>query len=271
MEKKTILILISFLVLIFPVISQAILFVPHDPILTNAVIITDAYGNPKAIEITGTFSDDCTQVMYDQVTEMDNTLLIKVFLESTSSVCAPSYLPFTHVVEIGSIPEGSNITVGLYNGTPEIEGVVEVFGDPLIIAGINNEEIESENIRIDIMPATLNLKSNGRFVTVSIELSNEYDNENMTLKTARIGDEIEAEKIYLNDGIFIAKFNRDEVVEFLSAMEIDSPTKVELGLEFEFYGDNGLLTVKAKDTIKVMTTADKSRQNKRKRKRIEQE
>ena len=266
MKKKIIFILISGLFLIFPAISQAYLLISQEPTLTTAVIITDVYGKPESIEITGTFSDDCTQVMYDQVTEMENTLLIQVFLESSSTFCTPSYLPFTHVVEIDSIPEGSSITIGLYNGTPAIDGVIDLFGNPLIIAGINNKETKPEEIFINIMPATLNLKSNGRFVTVSIELPEEYDNENMTIESARIEDKIEAEKMFLKEDIFIAKFDRDEVIELLSAMGINLTTKVELGLEFEFSGDNTLLTVKAKDTIKVVT--DKVRQNKRKRKGI---
>jgi len=268
MKKKIIFILISGLFLIFPVISQAYLLITQEPALTTAVIITDAYGNPESIEITGIFSDDCTQIMYDQVTEMENTLLIQIFLESSSPFCAQSYLPFTHVVEIDSIPEGSSITIGLYNGTSAIDGVVEVFGDPLVIAGINNEGTEPEEIFINIMPETLNLKSNGRFVTVSIELPEEYDNENMTLESARIDDEIKAEKMFLKKDIFIAKFNRDEVIEFLSAMGIDLPTKVELGLEFGFSGDNGLLTVKAIDTIKVVTKNSGGKKEKKRKKAL---
>ena len=263
--KKTIFILITGLFMIFPVISQAFLLIGPEPVttLTSAEILTDDNEEPVSIEITGTFSDDCTQVMGDLVTEMEDTLLIQVFLGESSSFCSQTYQPFTHLVEIDSLPQGSSITVVLYDGTPVIDGVVEVIGDPLVIAGINNNETEPEEIFINIMPETLNLKSKGKFVTVSIEFPEGYNSENMTLESARIEDEIEAEKMFLKEDVFIAKFNRDEVIEFLAAMEIDYPTEVELILEFEFFGDNAL-TFEAKDTIKVI---DKVKRKKRGRKR----
>lgn len=252
MKKKTVFILIASLFLMFPVISQAIMLPSSDPILTSAEIITDGNGNPEAIEIKGVLSNDCTQVMYDQVTVMGNTLLVQVFLESTSPFCTPAYLPFTHVVDIDSIPSGLSVTVGLYNGMPATDGVVEVFGDPIVIEQINNDATVPEEILVDIVPATVNLKSKGKFVIVSIELPNGYESQNMMLNSARMWKKIDAEKIYFTDGIFKAKFKRDKVIGYLSTMGIKSSARVEVNLELQFSGNDSFLTVEAKDTIKVL-------------------
>lgn len=251
MIKKSIFIIISGLIFMFPVISQALLVLSDEPTLANAVVVTDVYGNPEAIKITGTFYDDCTHVLYDQVSEMDNTLLVQVFVKQDSFFCELNPVPFTHVVPIDSIPENFSITVGLYNASAE-DDILQVYGDPMVIQWVEEGDTETENILVDISPATLNLKSKGRFVKASIELPSEYDNENMALESVRLGGEIDAEKIRSKDGIFIAKFDREDVIDYLKSMDIDPPAKVEVSIEFQFSGDTTDLTVEAKDTIKVL-------------------
>lgn len=255
MKKKSIFVLICGLILILPVISQSAIVLNQPPTLTSADLITDAYGNPEAIEISGAFLDNCTQITGHQVTEMDNTLLVQVFVGLTSVFCTPVNIPFTHAVEINSIPEGCTITVGLYNGTAAEQGVAEIYGDLLVISVIQNRttgEEAHEGILVDIKPATLNLKSKGKYISALIDLPIEYDNENMILTTVKIGDSIEAKKIVFKKGVFIAKFKREELIGYLSSMDINTPTTVELGLEFQFFGDNTDLTVEAKDTIKIL-------------------
>ena len=256
MKPKIIFAVLIGIVSIFPITSQAGIVLNQPPTLTDAVLTTDTYGNPETIEISGFFMDDCTQITGHQITEMDNTLLVQVFVEMTSSFCVPTSIPFTHVVEIDSIPDGLTISVGLYNGTSMQQGVVEMYGDLLVIQGIDNGtngEIP-ENIIVDITPSTLNLKSKGRFIKALIDLPDEYDDENMILENVNIAGKIEAKKINLNKrtGEFIAKFSRAEVVKYLRSMNIDTPTHVELSLVFQFSGNTTDLEVGAKDTIKVI-------------------
>jgi hypothetical protein len=255
MKLKTLFTILIGIISIFPVTSRAGVVLNQPPTLTDAVLITDIYGNPEAVEVSGFFLDDCTQIMDHQITEMDNTLLIQVLVETTSSFCTPTSIPFTHVIEINSISEGLTISVGLYNGTAIQQGVVEMYGDLLVIEGVvsgTNNELP-ENIVVDITPAALNLKSKGRFITAVIDLPDEYDNENMILDNVKIASDIEAKKIILDKkGVFIAKFSRSEVVEYLTSLNIVPPAYVELSLVFQFSGDTTDLEVGAKDTIKVL-------------------
>ena len=260
MKKKISLIMLTALFMFFPIIAQAIMVPSAGHTLNDAVIHTDDNGTPVSVEITGTFSDDCTEAMYNLVTEMENTLLIQVFLGSNSSYCNRDLRPFSYIVEIDSVLQNSSITVVLYDGIPGIDSFVEVIGDPLVIEGSDDNETKLEEIDINIMPETLNLKSKGKFVTVFIKPPEGYNNENMTLESAIIENEIHAEKMFFKDDIFVAKFNRNEIIELLYAMGLDFPAEVELSIDCEFFGDTAF-TAGSKDTIKVL---DKGKLKKRK-------
>ena len=69
---------------------------------------------------------------------------------------------------------------------------------------------------IDIDPETLNLKSNGQWMTVYITLPEGYNVEDIVLETVAV-DGISAEWSEIQDGGYMAKFDRASVQSALTS------------------------------------------------------
>jgi len=119
---------------------------------------------------------------------------------------------------------------------------------------------------VDIYPKTLNLKSNGTFVTAYIELPEGYDVSDINVTTVFLDGTIPADlKLwaignYDKDGVpdMMVKFDRQAVIDYIWAklyhMRIDPPSfpkeGVEVGLTI-----TGLLnteTIEGSDTIRAI-------------------
>jgi len=70
---------------------------------------------------------------------------------------------------------------------------------------------------VDINPDTLNLKSNGQWITAYITLLEGYNVEDIDLATVKV-DGISAEWSEIQNGVYMAKFDRAKVRDTLTSM-----------------------------------------------------
>ena len=119
---------------------------------------------------------------------------------------------------------------------------------------------------VDIYPETLNLKSNGTWITAYIELPEGYNVSDIDVTTVFLDGTIPAEselwKIgdYDRDGVsdMMVKFDRQAVIDYIWAklyhMIIDPSSFPKEGVEVELTitGSLDTETIEGSDTVKVM-------------------
>lgn len=98
---------------------------------------------------------------------------------------------------------------------------------------------------VDIKPETLNLDSQGKWVTVYAEIETEYDEEDIDVSTVRL-EGILADWGKVNGSRLIAKFDRTKVIEFLNGYS--DGDEVELTVSGRF---NDGVSFSGVDTIVV--------------------
>jgi len=114
---------------------------------------------------------------------------------------------------------------------------------------------------IDIDPDTLNLKSQGEWITGYIELIEKYDVNDIDVSTVTLNGTVPAELYPIEigdhdgDGIFdlMVKFNRTEVSQYICDVQKIKHGNVTLTIEGELYDET---TLEGSDTIRVRMPGD---------------
>ena len=119
-------------------------------------------------------------------------------------------------------PEGNGYDIGAYE-----------FSLPIIYVPLNLD------------PDTLNLKSQGQWVTAYITLASEYDPNDVLLPSVMINNSIPADRSEVQDGVLMVKFNRDLLANYLAGEDGD----VQLTITGEVYGQ---AIFKGTDQIRAM-------------------
>lgn len=96
---------------------------------------------------------------------------------------------------------------------------------------------------VDIKPDTLNLKSNGRWVTAFIALPDGYDVNDIDVGTVLLEGTVPAAWGKVQDGVLMAKFDREDVQDLVSPGEVTLKVTGELSDGTVFEGS---------DTIRVI-------------------
>ena len=118
--------------------------------------------------------------------EPNTLLLILILSVSTTRIIAPSF----------------------------ISGSSSYFSDVEWSTGFFRAGIWHVDASADIKPDTLNLDSEGKWVTVYAEIETEYDEEDIDVSTVRL-EGILADWGKVNGSRLIAKFDRTQVIEYL--------------------------------------------------------
>jgi hypothetical protein len=108
-------------------------------------------------------------------------------------------------------------------------------------------DVRTTSLTVEISPKTLNLKSNGKFVTVIITFpedisADEVDVESLELEVD--GESISALWARAGEGMLMVKFSRDELKEI-----VDGPGEVEIQVSGDLEGGGSF---EGSDTIRVM-------------------
>ena len=121
--------------------------------------------------------------------------------------------------------------------------------DPTTITGNYVTQIETS---VDIDPDTLNLKSNGQWITAYITLPEGYSVEDIDPETVGL-DGIEAVWSEIQNGVFMAKFDRAVVIEHLGETDLtdDCGSKFD-DVKLTVTGEVAETLFEGIDTIKVI-------------------
>ena len=111
-----------------------------------------------------------------------------------------------------------------------------------LLTPIREPLIEAE---IEINPKTLNLQSNGRWITCYIWLPEEYDVADVNSYSIFLEDELEAEWVWFNEQqqIVMAKFNRSAVQGLLIPGEVELTVTGELADGTKFTGTDKIRVI----------------------------
>lgn len=134
-------------------------------------------------------------------------------------------------------PAGAGQGVPYYPNDPVIGYIVEYEGASLV----------SEPATIEINPATLNLKSKGKWLTCYIELSDDYDVADIDFDSIELwynGESILAEWGDIQDDVLMVKFDRSSMKDLLETAD-----EAELVVTGEVDG----IAFEGSDTIRVIS------------------
>jgi len=84
---------------------------------------------------------------------------------------------------------------------------------------ISAELVEPIEASVDISPDTLNLQSEGKFVSCRIRLPEGYDIDDIDPNSILLADELQPEHIRITGRLATVKFSRDELVDMLSDVD----------------------------------------------------
>ena len=116
----------------------------------------------------------------------------------------------------------------------------EVFFDDL--------NLTPASATVDIDPNTLNLKSQGKWITAYVSLPEGYDVGDIDIATVQLDGIAAAWGEACEDNMLMVKFNRDAVIAYLKGKGLALPTDVTLKVT----GMIGDLTFEGSDTIRVI-------------------
>ena len=131
--------------------------------------------------------------------------------------------------------------INMGNPYGDYTGLTDMDGDPRVMGvrvDMGADEYFLLTADVDIVPDTLNLKSNGRWITCFIQLPEGYDVVDISSCNILLGVGIEAESIQA-DGkrqFAMAKFSRSEVQNYLDPGEVELTVIGKLSDETRFEG-----------------------------------
>jgi len=107
--------------------------------------------------------------------------------------------------------------------------------------------VRTTSLTIEISPKTLNLKSNGKWVTVIITFPEDISTDNVDIESLELevnGESISALWARAGEGVLMIKFSRDALKDI-----IDGPGEVEIHISGDLVGGGSF---EGSDTIRVI-------------------
>ncbi|MBS7614820.1 PKD domain-containing protein [Candidatus Bathyarchaeota archaeon] len=109
--------------------------------------------------------------------------------------------------------------------------------------------------KITIDPDTLNLKSEGKWITAYIDLAESYCESQVDPSTVKVwvnSKSFVAEKAYLQDGILMVKFSRTAISDHLKAQGISSG-EIQFTITGKVLYNDGLADFEGFDTVRIIS------------------
>ena len=233
--------------------SSFILFVSLGLFLVNQVWadtideITVSEEEPYTVEINGTYDDACDRDAVLLTTSIEDEIIIQIFTDPlpTEGDCL-NEPGETFSFSQGIIPPGKDydLMVILYQGKPGIDDEVSISDSVIIEIGDDDEEPPATELEaeVDVIPDTINMKRQGRFVGAKINVSEGYSVEDIDTETITmtivtddgvLEDFVEAERTVIDEEILIVKFNNNEIKDLIESAVDGYPIEVT----FEISGE----------------------------------
>lgn len=113
-------------------------------------------------------------------------------------------------------PDGSTYFIDMVD--VDIDGDTRPDGNGYDI-GAYEFHLPIIEVPVNLDPDTLNLKSKGNWITGYITLPSEYDPNDVLLPSVLIDNTIPADRTEVQDGVLMAKFNRDLLANYLAGKD----------------------------------------------------
>jgi len=212
-------------------------------------------GNPMSVEVSGTLSGCSERNMTSLTTAVDSLYLIQLFAEPqlAGEICEVDGMAFT---ESFSLPENSEFTqimVLLYAFNP----------DDQTTALQDSETLTFHVTSVTCSPDTLNIKSNGLWVTCALNLYDGYTLEDVDVSSIYLNGTMLADNAVIEDETMKLKFSRQALIADITA---DDTAVFPMVSTLTVTG--ALLdgtTFEASDTIRVINPPAKKQKKNKKR------
>lgn len=130
-----------------------------------------------------------------------------------------------------------------------IAGSSSYFSDAELASGFFHAGVWEITASVDIDPDTLNLDSQGEYVTVYAYVETEYDENNIIVESVTLDGVVQADWGEVNSSCLVVKFDRTSLIEYLIEEGYGDGDEVTLTLSGEFK-DGVRFT--GEDTIRVV-------------------
>lgn len=194
---------------------------------------------PVTVEMTGNYSDGCPRNPIILLTELDDEVIFQVFTETPAEgdpcIEEPG-VPFTLSHEFTTSVEEYRLTTLLYEGMLNQENSPILIDSEILLIGSegDQEPFPSEDLAVDVVPQTINMKRNGQTIGVKLELEGNYvvediDTENLVIIVVYNDMEsspINVENIFIDEETMMVKLNNFEVLTEIENMVDTYPTEI---------------------------------------------
>ncbi len=181
---------------------------------SNPVLPTIARGGGMNI-VAGSDVEGCLSNPDDYLGGYTNICLDPLFVDPDNGDFSLS--PASPAIDIAitsfTRPDGITYTIDMVD--VDIDGNTRPEGEGHDI-GAYEFYLPIIEVPINLDPDTLNLKSNGNWITVYITLPSEYDPNDVLLPSVLINSTIPADRSDIQDGVLMIKFNRDLLANYLA-------------------------------------------------------
>ncbi|MEW6222459.1 MAG: Ig-like domain-containing protein [Candidatus Hadarchaeota archaeon] len=205
------------------------------------------------------------------IVSSDGSIVLTATLSSEGSPLPSMKVNWTATV--GSIIAASETTddsgqVSITYTAPKVGSATDVTvtasfegdGEYLLSTGSSSGKVGT--IKVDLDPDTLNLKSNGKWITGYIELSSGLKVKDIDIGTVKLEykeHEIKAARGSIDDGVLMTKFDRRELVNLLKSEA--RPAEVKLQVTGNIVLKGTAVPFAACDTVRVIMPGRTSRVN----------
>ena len=113
----------------------------------------------------------------------------------------------------------------------------KLIGALLVVAVLSSvalAQVTPVQVQVKISPDTLNLKSNGKWITCIITLPEGYNAANANIASMRLAGTLTVQKVAAQKRVLIVKASHAQVVSYINGLGLTFPAQVTLSVTGTF-------------------------------------